>query len=93
MNNRYPHTKEELTEAARLLLQMRDNCIPHDGDAYDDPLREAKYRSLTIAISAIYDERKYLDSLDPERICSVTGQPCCECMPCGCQYTQENKDQ
>ena len=93
MNNQYPYTKEELTEAARLLLQMRDNCVPHDDDVYDDPQREAKYKSLTVAIYTVSDAIKNLDSLDPEMICSVTGQPCCECMPCGCQYTQENKDQ
>lgn len=93
MNNRYPYTKEELTEAARLLLQMRDNCVPHEKDAYDDPQREAKHRSLTIAICAVSDVIKGLDSLDPESICSVTGQPCCECVPGGCQYAQENKDQ
>lgn len=93
MNNQYPYTKEELTEAARLLLQMRDNCVPHENDTYDDPQREAKYKSLTVAIYVVSDAIKDLDSCDPERICSVTGQPCCECMPGGCQYVKENKDQ
>lgn len=93
MNNQYPYTKAELTEAARLLLQMRDNCVPHENDTYDDPQREAKYKSLTVAIYAVSDAIKDLNSLDPEMICSVTGQPCCECMPGGCQYVQENKDQ
>lgn len=91
MNNCYLYSKEELTEAARLLLQMRDNCVPHDDDAYDDPQREAKYKSLTVAIYAVSDVIKDLDSLEPEMICSVTGQPCCECMPGGCKNLFQNK--
>ena len=48
------YTYEELTDATRLLNNMRDNCIKKDTDAYDDPDRERKYKALSIAIDAIY---------------------------------------
>lgn len=41
--------EEKLTEAYRLLLEMRDNCVKHADDQYDDPKREA----LNIAITAM----------------------------------------
>lgn len=44
---------EKLTEAYRLLLKMRDNCVKHADDQYDDPEREAKYEALNIAITAM----------------------------------------
>ena len=45
------YTKDEVEEATKLLLEMRDNCI--NGDKYDDPLREKKYKAINIAIDAI----------------------------------------
>ena len=45
------YTEEEVMEATRLLLDMRDNCI--NGNNYDDPLREKKYKALNIAMDAI----------------------------------------
>lgn len=45
--------EEKLTEAYRLLLEMRDNCVKHADDQYDDPKREAKYEALNIAITAM----------------------------------------
>lgn len=47
------YTYKELTDATRLLENMRDNCIKKDTDAYDDPDRERKYEALNIAIDAI----------------------------------------
>lgn len=48
MANKY--TYGELNEAIELLMEMRDNCTKKDGDVYDDPKRDAKYKALTIAI-------------------------------------------
>ena len=45
--------EEKLTEAYRLLLEMRDNCVKHEDDQYDDPKREAKREALNIAITAM----------------------------------------
>lgn len=45
--------EEKLTEAYRLLLEMRDNCVKHADDQYDDPKREAKYEALNIAMGAM----------------------------------------
>lgn len=45
--------EEKLTGAYRLLLEMRDNCVKHADDQYDDPKREAKYEALNIAITAM----------------------------------------
>lgn len=45
--------EEKLTEAYRLLLEMRDNCVKHADDQYDDPKRDAKYEALNIAITAM----------------------------------------
>ena len=47
------YTEEEITEATRLLLQMRDNCVKKDTDKYDDPLRKDKYNALNIAINGL----------------------------------------
>lgn len=47
------YTYEHLTNAARLLENMRDNCIKKDTDAYDDPDRDKKREALNIAIDAI----------------------------------------
>ena len=47
------YTKEEITEATKLLLQMRDNCIKKDTDKYDDPLRKEKYNALNMAIDGL----------------------------------------
>ena len=47
------YTEEEITEATRLLLQIRDNCIKKDTDKYDDPLRKEKYNALNMAIDGV----------------------------------------
>ena len=47
------YTEEEITEATRLLLQIRDNCIKKDTDKYDDPLRKDKYNALNMAIDGL----------------------------------------
>ena len=47
------YTKEEITEATKLLLQMRDNCVKKDTDKYDDTLRKEKYNSLNMAIDGL----------------------------------------
>ena len=48
------YTQEEVTEASRLLLEMRENCyFRKDGQTYDDPERMAKYKALNIALDAI----------------------------------------
>lgn len=45
--------EEKLTEAYRLLLEMRDNCVKHADDQCDDPKREVKYEALNIAMAAM----------------------------------------
>ena len=45
--------EEKLTEAYRLLLEMRDNCVKHADDQYDDTKRKAKYEALNIAMAAM----------------------------------------
>lgn len=45
--------EEKLTEVCRLLLEMRDNCVPKDGQTYDDPKRKAKFEALNIALDAV----------------------------------------
>ena len=47
------YTDEEITEATRLLLEMRDNCGCKDTDKYDDPLRKEKYNALNMAIDGL----------------------------------------
>ena len=47
------YTEEEITEATRLLLEMRDNCIKKDTDKYDDSLRKDKYNALNMAIDGL----------------------------------------
>ena len=47
------YTDEEITEATRLLLKMRDNCVRKNTDKYDDPLRKEKYNALNMAIDGI----------------------------------------
>ena len=47
------YTDEEITEATRLLLVMRDNCIKKDTDKYDDPFRKEKYNALNMAIEGV----------------------------------------
>lgn len=42
-----------LVEITRTLLDMRDNCIPKEGDTYDDPRRSEKYAALNAAIDLI----------------------------------------
>ena len=40
----------DLTQITRVLLEIRDNCVPKDGEAYDDPKRMEKYDALKAAI-------------------------------------------
>ena len=47
------YTDEEITEATRLLLKMRDNCVRKNTDKYDDPLRKEKYNALNMAIKGV----------------------------------------
>ena len=48
-----PKKDYDLTEITRLLLEMRDNCVPKAGDAHDDPKRAEKYEALNAAIFLI----------------------------------------
>lgn len=43
----------DLTQITRVLLEIRDNCVPKDGEAYDDPKRMEKYDALKAAIDLI----------------------------------------
>ena len=47
------YTDEEITEATRLLLKMRDKRKRKNTDKYDDPLRKEKYNALNMAIDGI----------------------------------------
>lgn len=47
------YSSDELADADKLLREMRDNCIKKDGDVYDDPQREEKYKALSIAVYAV----------------------------------------
>ena len=48
------YTQDEVTEASRLLIEMRENCyFKKDGQIYDDPDRMKKYKALNIALDAI----------------------------------------
>ena len=47
------YTDEEITEATRLLLKMRDNCVRKDTDKYDDKKKKKKYNALNMAIDGI----------------------------------------
>lgn len=47
------YTDEEIAEATKFLLQMRDNCIKKDTDKYDVPLRKEKYNALNMAIDGL----------------------------------------
>ena len=48
-----PKKNYDLTEITRLLLEMRENCIPQAGNAYEDPKRTEKYDALNAAIVLI----------------------------------------
>lgn len=39
--------------AVELLTQMRENCVPKETDAYNDPLRKEKYDALSMAVSEL----------------------------------------
>lgn len=56
------YTEEEITEATRLLLQIRDNCVKKDTDKYDDPLRKEKYNAMNMAIDGL----QYLPTVEKE---------------------------
>ena len=43
----------DLAKIMRLLLEMRENCVPKDGNLYDDPKRMEKYDALNAAIDLI----------------------------------------
>lgn len=43
----------DLTQITWILLEMRDNCVPKYGEAYDDPKRMKKYNALNAAIYLI----------------------------------------
>ena len=43
----------DLTQITRVLLEIRDNCLPKDGEAYDDPKRMEKYDALNAVIDLI----------------------------------------
>ena len=43
----------DLTQITRVLLEIRDNCVPKDREAYDDPKRMEKYDALNAAIDLI----------------------------------------
>ena len=43
----------DLTQITRVLLEIRDNCVPKDGEAYDDPKRMEKYDAINSAIDMI----------------------------------------
>lgn len=43
----------DLTQITRVLLEIRDNCVPKDGEAYDDPKRVEKYDALNAVIDLI----------------------------------------
>lgn len=53
MSNVMAKKDYDLVEITRLLLDMRDNCLPKDGDTYDDPKRNEKYAALNAAIDLI----------------------------------------
>lgn len=53
MADMMPKKNYDLTEITRLLLEMRENCIPKTGDAYEDPNRAEKYDALNAAIDLI----------------------------------------
>ena len=42
-----------IKQITRVLLEIRDNCVPKDGEAYDDPKRMEKYDALNAAIDLI----------------------------------------
>ena len=56
------YTDGEITEATRLLLQIRDNCVEKDTDKYDDPLRKEKYNAMNMAIDGL----QYLPTVEKE---------------------------
>lgn len=53
MADMMPKKNYDLTEITRLLLKMRENCVPKDGDAYEDQDRSKKYDALNAAIDLI----------------------------------------
>lgn len=54
MENLMEKKNYDLTQITRLLLEMRDNCVPgHDYASYDDPKRMEKYDALEAAIDLI----------------------------------------
>jgi len=53
MADMMPKKNYDTTEITRLLLEMRENCIPKAGNAYEDPNRTEKYDALNAAIDLI----------------------------------------
>lgn len=53
MADMMPKKNYDLTQITRLLLEMRDNCIPKAGNAYEDPKWAEKYDALNAAIDLI----------------------------------------
>lgn len=50
----------DLTQITRVLLEIRDNCVPKDGEAYDDPKRMEKYDALKAAIDLINNPSQFV---------------------------------
>ena len=50
----------DLTQITRVLLEIRDNCVPKDGEAYDDPKRMEKYDALNAAIYLINNPSQFV---------------------------------
>ena len=50
----------DLTQITRVLLEIRDNCVPKDGEAYDDPKRMEKYDALNAAIDLINNPSQFV---------------------------------
>ena len=50
----------DLTQITRVLLEIRDNCVPKDGEAYDDPKRMEKYDALNAAIHLINNPSQFV---------------------------------
>ena len=50
----------DLTQITRVLLEIRDDCVPKDGEAYDDPKRMEKYGALNAAIDLINNPSQFV---------------------------------
>ena len=76
MTDMMPKKSYDITKITRLLLEMRENCIPKAGNAYEDPRRAEKYDALNAAIDLINNPSMVEQDGDKPDVCENCTTAC-----------------